>query len=209
MLSELFLRCLNIPYTNVENSGDVALERMGDRLFVYLECSNGEEDWKNNFDFVAKPYKNMEGNWQAHGGFVKVWKSVKKYIKNEIFDERYKKITIVGYSHGAALAVLCHEYAYFHRPDIRQNIFGFGFGCPRVIFGRMSKEHEKIWERFTVIRNIDDLVTHLPPSIFGFFHVGKMLEIGQSGKYSKVDAHRPENIMRELRIYEAKSGNVV
>lgn len=151
----------------------------------------------------------MEGNWQAHGGFVRVWKTVKKYIGDEIRDERYKKITIVGYSHGAALAVLCHEYAYFHRPDIRNNISGFGFGCPRVIFGRKNQEHERIWEQFTVIRNIDDIVTHLPPSILGFFHVGKMLEIGQRGKYSRMDAHRPENIMRELRSFEARGRNII
>ena len=208
MLYKLFLKCLNIPYASVENSGDVALEAIGNRLYIYFEHSDGAQDWQNNFDFVATPYKNMEGNWQAHGGFVKVWKSIEDYIAPQVSDEKYKKITIVGYSHGAALAVLCHEYAYYHRPDIRQNIFGYGFGCPRVIFGRMSEEHEKIWENFTVIRNIDDMVTHLPPSILGFFHVGSMLEIGEEGKYSRVDAHRPENILRELRIYEARNPTV-
>ena len=175
-------------------------------MYVYLEHSSGAEDWQNNLDFVARPYKNMEGNWQAHGGFVNVWKSVEDYIAPEILNENYRKITIVGYSHGAALAVLCHEYAFYHRPDIRENISGFGFGCPRVIFGRKSSEHERIWRNFTVIRNIDDMVTHLPPSILGFFHVGSMLEIGERGKYSRVDAHRPENILRELKIYEAKGG---
>lgn len=206
LLYKLFLRCLNIPYTSVENSGDFALERVGDSLYVYLEHSSGAEDWQNNLDFVARPYKNMEGNWQAHGGFVNVWKSVEDYIAPEILNEKYRTITIVGYSHGAALAVLCHEYAFYHRPDIREHILGFGFGCPRVIFGRKSSEHERIWRNFTVIRNIDDMVTHLPPSILGFFHVGRMLEIGERGKYSRVDAHRPENILRELKIYEAKGG---
>ena len=56
----------------------------------------------------------------------------------------------------------------------------------------------------TVVRNIDDIVTHLPPKILGFTHVGKMLEIGKRGKYSSVDAHRPENIMRELLEYEKR-----
>ncbi len=204
MLYKLFWRCLNIPYTSVESSGDFALERIGNSLYIYLEASDGGDDWQNNLDFVARPYKNMEGNWLAHGGFVKVWKSVEEYIADEILDKRYKKITVVGFSHGAALSVLCHEYAYYHRPDIRENIFGYGFGCPRVIFGRKSEEHKRIWKNFTVIRNIDDIVTHLPPSLLGFFHVGQLIEIGQHGKYTRIDAHRPENILRELKIYEAK-----
>mgnify|MGYP003301957927 CR=1 FL=1 len=86
----------------------------------------------------------------------------------------------------------------------RENIFGYGFGCPRVIFGRKSEEHKRIWKNFTVIRNIDDIVTHLPPSLLGFFHVGQMIEIGRHGKYTRIDAHRPENMLRELKLYEAR-----
>ena len=58
------------------------------------------------------------------------------------------------------------------------------------------------WERFTVIRNVDDIVTHVPPAIWGYSHVGSMIKIGEKGKYSPVDAHRPENIMAELRQRE-------
>ena len=197
---------MNIPYTSTENGGDYAIERVGERLYIYLECSNGIEDWENNLDFVAVPYKNIQRDWLAHGGFVRVWDSVKDCISGEVSNEKYKEIYVVGYSHGAALAVLCHEYAYFHRPDIRQSILGFGFGCPRVMCGQQRDDHKKIWEGFTVIRNIDDIVTHLPPSALGYFHVGKILEIGESGKYTRVDAHRPENIARELRVFEAKRG---
>ena len=50
-----------------------------------------------------------------------------------------------------------------------------------------------------MIRNIDDLITHLPPFLFGYFHVGKLIETGEKGKYNKIDAHRPENYLVELR----------
>lgn len=204
MLYGLFLRCLNIPYASVEDSGDYALERLGDHLFVYLESSDGAEDWRNNLDFASVPYKNMEGSWRAHGGFVRVWRSIEPYIAGEILSERYKRITVVGYSHGAALAVLCHEYAWYHRPDIRGKIFGYGFGCPRVIKVGQREETRRIWRNFAVVRNIDDTVTHLPPKIFGYTHVGQMIEIGKRGKYSGIDAHRPESYLRELKLYEAK-----
>ena len=53
-----------------------------------------------------------------------------------------------------------------------------------------------------MIRNIDDSVTHLPPRILGYRHVGNVVEIGQAGKYAGFDAHRAENYMIELKNAE-------
>jgi hypothetical protein len=119
-------------------------------------------------------------------------------------DPEVRAVRIVGYSHGAALAVLCHEYLWFHRPDLRQTLTGFGYGCPRVLWGIPTPALQKRWERFTVIRNREDIVTHLPPALFGYFHVGRMLEIGQKGTYSATDAHRPESILKELDALAAQ-----
>lgn len=198
----LFKRCLEIPYTRVDNSGDYALERIGNILYIYLESSNGKEDWKNNFDFPAKPYKDMEGRtWFAHSGFLKVWKSIEPNLADSVFNMDIESIVTVGYSHGGGLAVLCHEYVWYNRPDLRDSIYGYGFGAPRVIWGIKNREHSKRWDRFTVVKNIDDIVTHAPPALFGYFHVGKILEIGERGKYSEIDAHRPENYLAELQMY--------
>lgn len=202
-LSELFDRCLNIRYTHVANSADYATERKKETLYIYFECSDGITDWVNNFDFPAKPYKRMGRTvWFAHRGFLKVWKSIEGHVRKDLLDRSVKKIVIVGYSHGAAVAALCHEYVWFNRPDLRHILEGYGFGCPRVFWGIRSEKTNGRWENFTVIRNINDIVTHLPPVLFGFSHVGKLLKIGTRKKYSCVDAHRPENIATELRIYE-------
>ena len=207
-LLRLFKKCTNCKYNHVENSGDYYTERYGSTLYIYLECSDGLLDWINNFKFAVKsvvsaktPYKNMEKKWRAHGGFLKVWQSIKPYIENDIKDETVRRIVTVGYSHGAALAVLCHEYIWYNRPDIRNSIEGYGFGCPRVFWGVKTKKLRQRWERFTVIRNINDVVTHVPPILFGFSHVGTIIKIGSNGKYSAVDAHRPENIVAELKQY--------
>lgn len=201
-LAELFKQCVYRSYARVENAGDYSIEKIGSTLYIYLECSNGLTDWKNNFDFPAKPYKRMGKTiWFAHRGFLRVWKSIEPYIENLIKDEDITNIIIVGYSHGAALAVLCHEYVWYHRPDLRSKIEGYGFGCPRVFWGIKTNKLTQRWERFTVVRNIDDIVTHVPPAIFGFSHVGKMIKIGTKGKYSTIDAHRPENIITELDHY--------
>ncbi len=223
-LEKLFVECLNASYIQVENSGNYALKKNGDTLYIYLESSNGWTDWKNNLDFFPAahqntwtelccnikvfkqscaspitPYRYMESRWFTHRGFLRVWKSIEPYIANEICNKRHRKIITVGYSHGAALAVFCHEYIWLHRPDLRNRIEGYGFGCPRVFWGIKVKKMKKRWERFTVIRNLDDIVTHVPPIWLGFSHVGKILTIGARGQYSKIDAHRPENILEELK----------
>lgn len=200
---ELFFTCINIPYKQVGVSTNYQTLKKGDTLYIFFQGSNGVNDWKNNFDFPIKPYKRMGKTvWFAHGGFLRAFKEVEPYLQELLLDKSYSKLVIAGYSHGAAIASLCHEYIYFNRLDLRNNLLGFGFGCPRVFWGFKIKEIEKRWENFTVVRNINDLVTHLPPAILGYRHVGKMLEIGKQKKYTPVQAHYPENILKELKIYE-------
>ena len=209
-LKALFNRCLNAQYKHVENDGDYALEREGDSLYILFECSNGKVDWKNNFDFPAKPYKDMEITWSCHRGFLKVWKSIEPYIANAITDPTVKKITIVGYSHGAAIASLCHEYVWYNRPDVRENgLIGYGFGCPRCYFGifGVKRQLKERWKNFYPVRDLNDLVTHLPPVIFGFRHVNKVLKL-QNKHYSKhvklkcINAHYPDNYIKACKEYD-------
>ena len=101
--------------------------------------------------------------------------------------------------------MLCHEYVWFRRPDLRETLEGYGFGCPRVFWGLRTWELMRRWERFRVIRNVDDIVTHLPPVWLGYSHVGSLLEIGERGKYTAIDAHRPQNILAELKAAEKET----
>ncbi len=207
----LFDLCLNAEYITVEEGGSFCLTAQGDRLFVLFEKSNGVVDWENNLDFSASPhtgsdadiqavapYKNMGERWYCHGGFLRVWKSILPYIEGALLDLDFREVICVGYSHGAALSLLCHEYLWYNRHDLRGSVHSFGFGCPRVIYGSVPREKER-WEGFYVIRNLDDLVTHLPPRILGYRHVGRLLEIGRRGRYSRLDAHRAENYILSLR----------
>ena len=197
-LEALFRRCLDIDYIHVENAGDYATEQVGETLYVYLEHSNGDEDWKNNFDFPVRAYQRMGRTaWYAHRGFLRVWKSVEERLAKTVLSTKASKIVVTGYSHGGALAVLCHEYIWFNRPDMRQSLLGFGFAAPRVIWRPKSEIAER-WQRFTVVRNPDDAVTHLPPELLGYRHVGNILNISPKGTYAPIDAHRPENILENL-----------
>ena len=204
-LHSLFWACLEREYFETASGGSFDWILDGRLLYIFFEKSDGAEDWLNNLDFFSQPYGEMAEPWYCHGGFLRVWKEILPYLKEILANGELSCVVTVGYSHGAALALLCHEYLWFHRPDLRGRIFGYGFGCPRVVRGYVPRESER-WRNFYVIRNIDDAVTHLPPSIFGFRHVGQLVEIGEAGKYTPIDAHRAENYLYELEkfIYDKK-----
>lgn len=209
-LSELYERCLNADYTHVEHDGDYAIQREGDTLYLLLEWSHGGADWINNFKFLAKPYTKaygkMKTKWRCHRGFLRVWKAIEPYVKDELLNPEVKQVIIVGYSHGAALAGIAHEYVWFHRPDLRDHLFSYGFGAPRFYGGFfVKKDLKERWKNFHPIRIIDDIVTHVPPCIFGYCHVNDVIRFGKRGKYNCIDAHRSENILKELQDYEQET----
>jgi hypothetical protein len=197
VLLRLFEACLDREYSEVENGGSFATLRDGGILYVFFEKSNGEVDWRNNFGYHSVRYPRVGESWFCHEGFLRVWESILPHISHDI-DEARDGVVCVGYSHGAALALLCHEYVWYKRPELRENSFGVGFGCPRVIWGRVPQESER-WRNFFVVRNLDDLVTHLPPTLFGYRHVGNLVEIGRGGRHSMIDAHREENYINALK----------
>lgn len=194
VLYDAMLECLSTVYTQVENAGDYAVKREGDALKLFFEWSDGKEDWINNFDFPAKPYKRMTNVWFCHRGFLKVWKSIEPYLIEHISDPEVKKIEIVGYSHGAAIALLCYEYCIFNRPDI--DVEGVGFGCPRVFWGFVPRKVKARFKKFTVVRNGKDIVTHVPPALFGFRHISEVTKIGQT---NPVKDHYPNEYLEHLK----------
>lgn len=189
-MRDAFSRCLNANYIHVEDDGDFAIETKGNTLFLLFQWTHSKTDWISNFDFAAKPYKDMEITWRCHRGFLRVWKSIEPHIASYVRNKRYTKIVVSGYSHGAAIATLAHEYCWYWRPDLRDNgLIGFGFGCPRCYFGWTMKDKLKErWANFHPIRNLNDIVTHVPPVLFGFTHVNDVVKLGD-GYYEKDPEH--------------------
>lgn len=200
-LSRLFDLIAAADYSETEEAGSYAVRREGRRLTILFEGSNGREDWKHNFNFPAKPYHEMRDIWFVHRGFLKVFRSIEPRLAPLIGDGKVREIVIAGYSHGAALALLCHEYALFHRPDLAGAIKGYGFGCPRVVWLRPNRRVRARFKDFTVIRNGCDLVTRLPPALFGFRHVGKLLRLCGGG--GPIRAHDPERYRSGLERLES------
>ncbi len=208
-LKALFTRCLNARYITTAEDGNYAIELDGRTLYLLFEHSNGIEDWKNNFDFPVSPYKNMNPVWQCHRGFLRVWRGMQEELEERVAyilarNQRINSIVCVGYSHGGALAVFATEdMEYLH--GARCNVSGYGFGAPRVLFGIVPREIKHRLRNFITVRNIPDLVTHLPPLVFGFQNAGTLKRIGKRGKYTPVSAHFSESYLAELEALEEET----
>ena len=231
-LSELFHKCAyEINYSQAGDSVNYAFVSKGKTLYIYFEGSNSITDWVRNFLFKKKPYKDMGISYKVHRGFLAAWKEVEDIIigkitetkVDKVFDKekqkyklvkkfKWKHIIIVGYSHGGALAAFCHECVWFHRPDLREfGLEGYGFEAPRIYAGfRVKKELRDRWRTFTVVRTNKDIVTHCPPAIFGYTHVGNLLQVHGNinlveNKSPKcVKSHYPEVVYDALLKYEGE-----
>lgn len=178
----------NCAYGKYEECGDhvnYLFKADGRTLYIYFQGSRGDVDWRRNFSFWKKPYKDMKKVYRVHAGFAKAWKEVADIVIAKITEKaadgtyKWDKIITVGYSHGGALAAFCQECVWYHREDIRDNCWGIGFEAPRIFAGFLfRKELRARWKNFRVIRNQQDIVTHVPPFLFGFKHVGEIVKIG-------------------------------
>jgi hypothetical protein len=199
-LCSLFDKCINAKYIHVENDGSYASYKIDEIRYLLFQQSNGVNDWKNNFDFPSRPYKGMDIPWKCHRGFLKVWKSIMPYVEQLLENHDFESAVVVGYSHGGAISALCFEYVWYNFPEIRDKLYGFSFGCPRIFYGRRNyiflKER---FNKFVNVINSDDVVTKLPPAIFGYKHMGKKLYIGQEKRFFSVNAHRAESYKASLR----------
>lgn len=200
MLKELYERILKARYIHIgDETASYCTEREGDTLYILFEWSNGKTDWKNNFDFPAKPYRDMQNKWYVHRGFLRVWKVIEPHLQEQINDASIVRFVCGGYSHGAPLALLCHEYIKYNRPDAYAE--GYGYGSPRAVWGFVRKAVKKRFEGYTVIRNCRDVVTYVPPAWLGYRHVGKMLHIGKEKQHGRVESHFAELYTKELDEY--------
>lgn len=200
-LKELFEMCLNAEYIHTAKSGDYSIKVEGDTLYILFEGSDEKEDWKNNFYFPVKPYKQMNDVWLCHGGFFAVWNAMKDEVERKVTETlkgspKVKNIVCAGHSHGGALSVLATEdMEYLHGASYY--VEGYGFGAPRVLWGIIPKAVKNRLRRFTTIRNIPDIVTHVPPKILGYRDIN-IKEIGEKGKYKLIEAHYSSSYIAEM-----------
>ena len=159
-------------------------------------------DWLNNLDFPARAFCSSGEKWYCHRGFLRAWTNIVERLDSRINSilndhKKIKNLVITGYSHGAALAVFALEHFSFIYKDA-QKIQAYGFGGPRVVFGKLPSGVKKRLSTFILIRNIPDIVTHLPPSFLFYRHTGRIIKLGSNLKFSPIQAHTPNAYLDSL-----------
>ena len=158
---------------------EYAVHRRGSLLTIVFRGTDSPADWRSNFCFARKviPYDNESTRIRVHEGFLNAYKSprVRKNILG-LVDSSTQKVRITGHSRGAALAVLCGLDIQYHHPDCCLEVLLFG--CPRVGNEAFARSYNKrVFTTFNV-RCGNDIVTHLPPALLGYRHVGVQVNIG-------------------------------
>lgn len=152
--------------------------------------------WKKHI-----PYDSMSrsSKIRVHSGFCRAYQHprVRDFILKFLHGSS-DKILVVGHSYGAALAMLCAldiQYNYPHR-EIEAAVFG----CPRIGNSNFRESYNRRVQRTIRFENGNDLVTKIPPWLFGFRHAGAELHIGFMrlfGVYAGSD-HALENYKKSL-----------
>lgn len=195
-------RCLHARYLHTAEGGDYALEVKGEILYLLFEWSDGGEDWINNLDFPAVPYRRMSQVWYCHRGFLRVWRAMRDEIEEAVAQTLARRpwireINCIGYSHGAAMAVLaCEDMTFLYGERLR--VSGFGFGTPRVFWGILPRSLQERLSSFYATVCVPDLVTTVPPKWLGFREVGVRLTVGKEQNYTPIRAHYAESYLEAL-----------
>lgn len=153
----------------------------GVSILVFPPTPN-KVSWFENFAFLKIPYKDMVQEWGVHAGFLFKWKQVEDDVLEAV--KGIPSLTIVGYSEGAALALLAHEDIGYQYPKMA--IETVTFGCPRVVgWGAPSY----LWKGLTRVVYGNDIVTHVPFAALGFKHVGVKVSVGPRRFIPSVEDH--------------------
>ncbi len=123
-------------------------------------------NWVSDFNFLP----NRKG---IHQGFDEaldvVWNDITKALKQS---QPIPRLFITGHSLGAALAALCAHRVTNELGLVPEAVFAFGM--PRVATPAFAAAYNKqLGSRTYRLIHGDDIVPTIPPTRFGFCHVGR------------------------------------
>ena len=188
-------QCIDYILTRGEASGkhyqvlgddtSVLIDRRADgEVVIAYYGSDSDIDWRNNFHFWKKAYKDCEIPFTAHSGFLKCWKLIRAEVERQVSELNPTAITVTGHSYGGAMAVLCMEDMRYCFPSIKVQMVTFG--APRVIGWRNWKRIKPRWEGSRQFRCGADAVTCIPFVFMFFHHVVRRTVIGDKPTFFRL-----------------------
>jgi hypothetical protein len=142
--------------------------------------------------FKEKP-KDKYGNVMHHG-FQEGFESAFEIIHKELIDMGIQYVNVRGYSLGAAYAQIFTLYL----PKVGIETEALVYGSPRIFWLPSTALKDEAKRRILRIENQDDIITHLPPYLLGFKHIGHVYKIGVSDCFYNIAKHVPSEYTKEL-----------
>jgi hypothetical protein len=171
------------------------------RYILFRPTSNSKWDWFINF--LAIKVKDNRGIKQ-HAGFLACYLSIHNALNRAIANSPYEKIKFAGYSKGGAVA----QKAYERLPDLHKNkkfLVLSLFASPRLYsFFTRDKLPKRMFD-VEGYRYRSDIVTFVPPIIFGYAHVIQIIGLGKRRIFPfpfSIKDHYPEGYLKELKLEE-------
>ncbi len=175
---------------------------IGDVLCITFRGTDSLKDILSDSRFFRNklPFCNPDGRVKIHRGFLNAYMSpgiydrIHSYITDEI-----REIYICGHSLGGALSLVCGYDLFCLFPQKKYHITVFG--CPRIGNLAFKNEFNRFLPDTLRIENGNDIVTKIPPAVFGFHHVGNLRHTGKAriyGIYSIADHSVSEYIKNSV-----------
>lgn len=203
---ELYNEIWNTDYkkSGLDVDWTIKVDTLEREIRLLFAPSNSSMDWKNNFKFPAKLYKNQENKFYVAVGWGNCYKSCNDEIMDELINAIKKnpqfKVTIAGHSYGGAMSVLAAEDLHYRlsiKPDV------VTFGAPKPLYGKVTKEYFlSCCHTVNQYAHVNDIVPKMPPfplyenmnvvkigkkcSIFNFFKTNWHLIYGDKSVYKGV-----------------------
>lgn len=158
------------------------------RAVLLFQESTSKEDWRNNFNFPRKLYKDQKRWLRVHRGYGDAWRTANDKIMEEFI--RAAEIAegvplIAGWSFGGAMAQLAAE-DFNYRTGRRSDVVTFG--SPKVAGDLWTQETIYECGNFAQYANVNDVVPLCPPLPW-FHHINK---IKCGGPFNPLQLFHPE-----------------
>lgn len=156
MDSELYKLIQSTKYIKTTGDVDYQIVHKDGYCILLFQESEDKADWKVNFDFPRKMYRN--GKLWVHRGYANTYKKVKDEIMqkflSEIKDGEYPLIT--GWSYGASMAILASEDYFF---NTGKEVDCVTFGGAKICYTLGTVRYLRKVAHFTEYTQINDFVT--------------------------------------------------
>lgn len=205
-LTEMKFDVSNDSFFFSNSDSDTQAFVVGDnhKIIISFRGTEGKiADWVTDLRVFKETWTEENPLGEVHNGFYYALSSIWDGVYQETLRLRTKNqsIWITGHSLGGALAALAGATFELQNPSL--NINGvYTFGQPRIGNHSFAKRYnEKLNDITFRCVNNNDVVTRIPPQIFGYRHVGKLMYFDTEGKI-----HHDKSLSWWARFWDRAEG---